>query len=176
MDEMRDWHTWAIKRNRYDNVIRHIRDNVPEVDKFFYPFIRKEYKTKRGVRVKDSPLYEGYLYVRYYNHAQVFHKMSQCPFVTTYVGIITEEELQAMEEAEGKLLTEIRTSKFRPGDTVIILEGPFKDFEARVVVVESGLIRVRVSAQLLGSGVEMYFKEDSVEHKSELKNTKVQDV
>jgi transcriptional antiterminator NusG len=176
MCETKRWHSWVIKRNRYSNVIGHIRDNVHEIDKYFYPLIKKEYQTKKGIRVKDSPLYEGYLFVRYHDHDQVFHKMSQSPFVTTYAGTVSEEEINTMEEAQGKLLTEIKTSRFKIGETVVLLEGPFKDFDAKVTSVDGDVIKVRVEAQLLGKGVDMVFQEDSVEHKSELQNIKVQDI
>ncbi len=176
MNETKRWHSWVIKRNRYENVIGHIRENVPEIDKYFYPLVKKEYQTKSGSRVQDRPLYEGYLFVRYNDHDQVFHKMSQYPFVTTYAGTVSEEEINTMQERQGKLLTELKASRFKPGEIVVLLEGPFKDFEAKVTSVDGDVIKVRVDAQLLGKGVDMVFQEDSVERKSELQNIKVQDI
>lgn len=176
MSETKRWHSWVIKRNRYENVIGHIRENVPEIDKYFYPLVKKEYQTKRGIRVKDRPLYEGYLFVRYDNHDEVFHKMSQYPFVTTYAGTVTDDEIVRMEEAQGKLLTEIKTSRFSPGETVLLLSGPFKDFEGTVTEIRRDVVKVRVDAQLLGKAVEMVFQEDSLERKSKLQNTEVQDI
>jgi transcription antitermination factor NusG len=176
MSDKKQWHSWVIKRNRYENVIGHIRENVPEIDKYFYPLVKKEYQTKRGVRVKDRPLYEGYLFVRYDNHDEVFHKMSQYPFVTTYAGLVSDDEIAHMQEAQGKLLTEIKTSRFTPDETVVLLDGPFKDFEGKVTAVEGDVVKVQVDAQLLGKAVEMVFQEDSLERKSELQNTEVQDI
>jgi len=177
MDTAKRWHSWSIKRNRYENVIAHIRKNVPEIDKYFYPQIKQEIVTKRGVRVKDSPLYEGYLFVRYDNPDQVFHKMSQCPWITTHhPGIVAEDEIRIMEENQGKLLVDIKTSRYRKGDTVVLLEGPFAGFEAKVKSVGGGMVKVRVGAQLLGKGVDQDLKEDLVERKSELQNTVVQDI
>jgi transcription antitermination factor NusG len=170
------WHSWVIKRNRYENVIGHIRDNVPEIDKYFYPLIKKEYQTKRGIRVKDRPLYEGYLFVRYNNHEEVFHKMSQNAFVTTYAGTVEEHEIKRMEDAQGKLLTEIKTSRFSLGETVVLLDGPFKDFDAIVTEIRRTTVTVKVDAHLLGKVVEIALKEDSLERKSALQNTKVQDI
>ena len=154
-----------------------IRANVPEVDKFFYPQVKKEYQTKKGVRVKDRPLYEGYIFLRYSNHNVVFHKLSNYPFITTFAGSVTEAEIEQMQEAQGKLLTEIKTSKFVEGDTVVLLSGPFKGFEATVSRVEGETIRVKVGAKLLGqSGVEMIYHEDQIERKSELQNIEIQDI
>ena len=176
MAEKKRWHSWVIKRNRYENVIGHIREKVPEIDKYFYPLIKKEYQTKRGIRVKDRPLYEGYLFVRYNNHAEVFHKMSQYPFVTTYAGTVEEHEISRMEEAQGKLLTEIKTSRFSIGETVMLLDGPFKGFDGTVTTVHKATVTVEVDAHLLGKVVEIVFKEDSLEHKSALQNMEVQDI
>lgn len=176
MSDKKRWHSWVIKRNRYENVIGHIRENVPEIDKYFYPLIKKEYQMKRGVRVKDRPLYEGYLFVRYNNHDEVFHKMSQYPFVTTYAGTVEEEEITRMEQAQGKLLTEIKTSRFSIGETVVLLDGPFKDFDGIVTEINRSTVTVKVDAQLLGKVVEVALKEDSLERKSALQNTEVQDI
>jgi len=170
------WFSWVIKRNRYENVIAHIRENVPEIDKYFYPLIKKEYATKGGTRIKDMPLYEGYLFVRYDNHDEVFHKISRCPFVTTYAGTVTDDEISRMQDAQGKLLTEIKTSRFVLGETVVLLEGPFRSFEGKVISLDRGVVKVQVSAHLLGKPVEMVFKEDSLERKSELQNMEVQDI
>jgi transcriptional antiterminator NusG len=176
MTSNKRWHSWVIKRNRYENVIGHIRENVPEIDKYFYPLIKKEYQTKRGLRIKDRPLYEGYLFVRYNNHDEVFHKMSQYAFVTTYAGTVEDHEITRMEEAQGKLLTEIKTSRFTLGETVVLLDGPFKGFDGTVTEIHRTAVTVRVDAQLLGKPVDIAVKEDGLERKSALQNTVVQDI
>lgn len=176
MGEQKRWHSWVIKRNRYDSVITYIREHVPEIDKYFYPMIKKEYQTKRGVITKDRPLYEGYLFVHYNDHDRVFHKMSAYPFVTTYAGLVDDDEIVCMQQAQGKLISEIKNSRFSPGDSVLLLEGPFKGFEGAVIGTEGGVVRVRIGAQILGQGMEMAFKEDSVERKTELQNIEIQDI
>lgn len=178
MSNTRQWHSWVIKRNRLDNVVEYIKDNCPEIDKFFYPFIKKEYQTKKGTtKVKDSPLYEGYLFLRYYNHPQVFHKLSSYPQVTTYCGSVGEQEIQLMEAAQGKLISELKTSQFRKGDCVLLKDGPFKGYEAMVSSVNKQVVKVRIDAVILGSsGHEVVYPEDQLERKTELQNTKVQDI
>ena len=177
MKDEKKWYSWVMSRNRLDNVVEYIRANVPEVDKFFYPQIKKEYQTKRGTYVKDLPLYEGYIFLRYNNHAVVFHKLSKYPFITTFAGSVTDLEVQRMQEAQGKLLTEIKNSKYAKGDKVMLLTGPFAGFEAKVTRVEGETIRVKVGAKLLGqSGVDVVYHEDQVERKSELQNMEIQDI
>ena len=46
MADKKKWHSWVIKRNRIDYVIEFIQANCPEIDKFFYPQIKKEYTTE----------------------------------------------------------------------------------------------------------------------------------
>jgi len=177
MTDKKRWYSWVIRRNRFENVREYIRDNIPEVDKFFYPQVKKEYATKRGTRVKDRPLYEGYIFLRYDYPDDVFHKLSKYPFITTFAGPVSHEEIEIMQEAQGKLLTEIKSSKFVKGDTVILLTGPFKGFEAKIVHVEGETIQVKVNAKLLGqSEIEIPYHEDQVERKSELQNIEIQDI
>ncbi len=173
------WHAWVIRRNRLKSVVEYIKENCPEIDKFFYPFIKKEYQTKKGTstRIKDVPLYEGYLFLRYYDHPQVFHKLSRYPQVTTYCGSVSENEIALMEEAQGKLITELKASKYRKGDSVLLKDGIFKGFEAKVSGISGNIVRVKIDAQILGSsGHEFNYPEDQLEHKTELQNTEVQDI
>ncbi len=177
MSDNKKWYSWVIKRNRFENVVEYIRANIPEVDKFFYPQIKKEYPTKTGVRVKDRPLYEGYIFLRYNDPDNVYHKLTRYPFITTFAGAVSELEIQQMQAAQGKLLTEIKASRFTKGDTVMLLTGPFRGFEAKVSRVEGESIRVKVAAALLGqSGIDMVYHEDQIERKTELQNTEVQDI
>lgn len=171
------WIAWVIRRNRIENVIGYIRDNVPEVDKFFYPQVKKQYKNRRGTYLKDRPLYEGYIFLRYNNFAAVFHKLNKYPFITTCAGPVTDKEISLMQEAQGKLLTETKVSKFVKGDIVILLSGPFKGFMAEVVIIQHQRIRVRVNTTILGqSGVEVVYHEDQVQRKSELDTTQIQNI
>jgi len=178
MSDKKQWHSWVIKRNRLDNVVGYIKDNCPEIDKFFYPFIKKEYQTKKGsLRIKDMPLYEGYLFLRYYDHPQVFHKLSRYPQVTTYCGPVSEKEIEQMQAAQGKLITELKASKFKKGDSVVLKDGPFKGFEAKVSSVSGDVVKVRIDAKILGaSGHEVVYPEDQLERKTELQNPEVQDI
>lgn len=177
MVDKKRWWAWAIKRNRLDLVVAFIKGHVPEVDKYFYPQIKKEYQTKKGVRVKDRPFYEGYLFLRYTNPDVVYHKLSAYPFITTFAGPVTDEEILIMERSQGKLLSEIKTSRFVEGDPVVLLSGPFKGFEAFVLSTEANQVRVKVDAKILGqTGIELIFSEDQIERKSELQNSSVQDI
>ncbi len=123
------------------------------------------------------PLYEGYLFLRYNDHPQVFHKLSSFPQVTTYCGPVSENEIKCMEAAQGKLITELKTSKYHRGDKVILKEGPFKGFDATVSSTSRDVVKVRIDVQILGaSGHEVAYPEDQLERKTELQNTEVQDI
>jgi len=178
MSDNKQWHSWVIKRNRLNNVVDYIKEKCPEIDKFFYPFIKKEYQTKKGTtRIKDMPLYEGYLFLRYHDHPQVFHKLSRFPQVTTYCGPVSTREINLMEEAQGKLITELKSSKYKKGDKVVLKDGPFKGYEAVVSHTKSDVVRVRLDATILGiSGHEVVYPEDQLERKTELQYTVVQDI
>ena len=175
---IKQWHSWVIRRNRLERVIGHIKDKCPEIDKFFYPLIKKEYQTKKGtIKIKDAPLYEGYLFLHYHDHPVVFHKLSAYPQVTTYCGPVREEEIDRMQEAQGKLISELKTSKFVKGENVILREGPFKGYEAKISSIRLGIVRIKIDAKILGVfGHEMDYPEEQLEHKTEGKNTQVQDI
>jgi transcription antitermination factor NusG len=171
------WFAWVIKRNRLENVVGYIKESVPEVDQYFYPRIKKEYENKRGTKVKDRPLYEGYIFLHYDNPMDVYHKLNKYPFITTFAGEVSDQEIRQMEEVQGKLLSEIKSSKFSKGDNVLILTGPFKGFEAAVLSIRADQIKVNVDAKILGQqGVDLLFTDDQLEHISNLTATSVQNI
>ena len=178
MSDTKQWHSWVIRRNRLNNVVEYIKENCPEIDKFFYPFIKKEYQTKKGTtQVRDMPLYEGYLFLRYYDHPEVFHKLSRYPQITTYCGPVSEHEIGQMQEAQGKLITDLKMSRFKKGDSVLLTAGPFKGFEGKVSAARGEVVKVRIDVKILGAfGHEVAYPEDQLEHKTELQNTEVQDI
>ena len=177
MSNKKQWRAWVIKRNRYENVIGYIKEHVPEVDKYFYPMVKQEYQTKIGSKIKDRPLYEGYLFLRYDNPDEVYHKLNANPFVTTYAGTVDTHEIENMESVQGKLISEIKSSRFKKGDVVTLLSGPFKDFDAVVQSVEIDQIRVKIDAKILGQdGVNLVFPDDEIEHRSKLQNASVQSI
>ena len=173
----RKWHSWVIKRNRFSNVIQFLQANVSEVDKYFYPFIKKEYQTKRGSRIKDRPLYEGYLFLRYEDSPALYHKIGSCPFITTYAGMVNDDEMERMQSAQGKLLTEVKANRFSLGEQVRLLSGPFKGVEGRVSRIEGATLGVIISLKILGrDNLEMVFPEDHLEKRTTLENSEVQDL
>ena len=180
MDEqenIKQWRAWVIRRNRLESVLKFIKENCPEIDKYFYPFIKKEYETRTGARTKDVPLYEGYLFLRYNDHPVVYHLLSNFPQVTTYCGPVSIEEINEMEAAQGKLYSDLKASRFMIGDLVTLKDGPFKGWEAHVVSVTHGTVKVKIDAKLLGSsGHEVVYPENQLEKKTELQNNVVQDI
>ena len=56
------------------------------------------------------------------------------------------DEITRMEQAQGKLLTEIKTSRFTLGETAVLLEGPFKGFDGTVTEIHRAAVTVRVDA------------------------------
>ena len=178
MSSAKSWHSWVIRRNRLDNVVEYIKEKCPEVDKFFYPYIKREYQTKKGTtRIKDMPLYERYIFLRYTDHPQVYHILSKYPQITTYCGPVSNQEIQHMQDVQGKLITDLKASKFKRGDQVVLKDGPFKGFEAKVSSTSGDVVKVRITAKILGSsGHEVVYPEEQLEHKTELQNTEIQDI
>jgi transcription antitermination factor NusG len=178
MSDDKRWYSWVIRRNRLDNVVGYIKENIPEIDAYFYPLIKKEYGTKKGsTRIKDRPLYEGYLFLRYNDHPAVFHKLSKYPQVTTYCGPVDDEEIEIMEQNQGKLLTELKASRFNQGDRVLFKNGPFTGMEGKIKSISGTVIKVLLLEKLLGfSNHEIVCAEEQLEHKPQLENTEVQNI
>ena len=170
----KSWKAWVLKRNRLTNVLDFIKHKVPEVDKYFYPIARKEYSTKSGSKkVRERPMFEGYLFLHYDDNLKVYEKLKSYPFITTYAGPVRDKEIEDMVSRQGQLIREKKESIFRKADRVILLDGPFKGHKGVVDKASYGSVRVLLNIELLGKTVEVVCLDSQLEKEGEIEGGSV---
>lgn len=91
------WYIWTVRPGKFDVVSTYIKNNVEEVTEILFPTETSEKETKSGIKkIKVSPLYAGYVFLRYYHDAEnptVWVKINKHPFVSGYVGLCTEKDI-----------------------------------------------------------------------------------
>lgn len=150
MNSKSSWHVWVMTNNRHHQVIDFLSE-ADGVEDFLYPSVDKEYKTKNGKSViKTIPLYANYIFIKYMYSAYLQTELNKCPWLTTYVGLCSHEELLSIKEMNGMGYEALLSSvdDIKPGMVVKMNNGGFKDMLATVVSVDGG--RVTVSIKLFG--------------------------
>lgn len=149
-----DWHVWTIVQNRYSKVIEFLND-LDGVEDFLYPTVSKEYSTKSGTKLKQVPLYSNYIFVKY-NHSNEFVlSLQKCPWIKTYVGICSKDEIKEIKSLSKRKYEDIvPTSKVIIGHTYKLIATPFKGMTCTVVDVEDD----KLSVSLMIFGAERIIK------------------
>jgi transcriptional antiterminator NusG len=132
-----DWHIWVVKTNRFEHTERFLKE-IPQIKEILYPTASKEFKLRSGaVKKKRVPLYSGYLFLRYEGTPELFHRLNNYPFLTTYVGRCRGEDLVKVKEVRQLEEWNVINRAFKIDDSVKITSGPFTGFVGDVVEIHS---------------------------------------
>jgi len=115
--------------------------------------IEKKIKIKSGKRnVVEEKIYPGYVLVEMVVTDASWYVVRNTPNVTGFIGLGTTPtpadpaEIEALKKRMGMAEPKYKID-VKPGDSVKIIDGPFKDFDGKVdnVDEEKGKIKVLVS-------------------------------
>ena len=162
-------HTYAGYENAVARNLKQRIESMGLSDKIFSVVVPTErtVKIKGGRRVEEEEkVYPGYVLVEMSVDDQSWFVVRNTPRVTGFVGSGTttvplkEEEVAAllgrMQEKEGSVTHAIDLA---PGESVTIVDGPFKDLDGKVGEVDEARGKVKVLVAMFGreTPVELYF-------------------
>lgn len=171
LEAKRNWyaiHTYAGYENAVQRNLKQRIESLGMQDKIFDVIVptEKNIKIKGGKRVEvEEKIYPGYVLVDMIVTDDSWYVVRNTPRVTGFVGAgvnpvpVSEDEIQMLfgrmnkgEEAKHDIDLEV-------GETVLIVDGPFKDLEGKInnVDKERGKINVLVSMFGRETPVELDF-------------------
>ncbi|MBI2609874.1 transcription termination/antitermination protein NusG [Candidatus Giovannonibacteria bacterium] len=157
----RNWYAVHTYSGYEDAVARNLRQRIESLgmeDKIFNVLvpIEKKIKIKAGKRrTVEEKIYPGYVLVEMVVTDDSWYVVRNTPRVTGFVGSGTTPTPLSREEVDsllGKMKSEEPKFKFDVsiGDTVRIIDGPFKEFEGRVNDVDEARGKVKVLVSMFG--------------------------
>lgn len=163
----RHWYTIHTYSGYENAVERNLKQRVESLgmnDKIFDVIVPTEklIKVKNGKRMEvDEKIYPGYVLVDMIVTDDSWYVVRNTPCVTGFVGSGTQPVPLSDEEAKAlfsrmSINTAVHTINMKQGDLVMIIDGPFKDFEGTVSSVDNERGKVHVL-------VSMFGRETSVE-------------
>lgn len=157
--KMAKWHIWAIHQHKFDKIKKFMDEDVKEVEDIFFPTVLKERKIGSRIYKKRTPLYHGYLFLKYDDEGNfVYQKIRSNPFITTYVGLCSEEEVLVMKKKEewNSLNKDVTV-----GDKVEIMCGPLVGMIGTVNAINGNNITIKT--KLFGRDTTHVLSADDVE-------------
>lgn len=158
---LKGWYVLHTYSGYEDNVARNLRQRIESMgmeDKIFQVVVPREKKirVKSGKRQTiEERLFPGYVLVEMIVTEDSWYVVRNTPNVTGFVGSgttptpISKEEvdrlLKRMGEAEPKYKIDVTE-----GDSVKIMDGPFKEFEGKISEVNEAKGTVKVLVNVFG--------------------------
>ena len=166
----RAWYVIHTYSGYEDNVARNLRQRIESMDMQDVIFdvmvpIEKKIKIKSGKRnVVEEKIYPGYVLVEMVVTDASWYVVRNTPNVTGFIGLgttptpVDPAEIEALKKRMGMAEPKYKID-VKPGDSVKIIDGPFKDFDGKVdnVDEEKGKIKVLVSIFGRETPVELDF-------------------
>ena len=161
LNQGRRWYVLHTYSGYEENVARNLKQRVDTLDmgdKIFNVLvpIEKKTKIKNGKRkVVEEKIFPGYVLVEMEVTDESWYVVRNTPNVTGFIGVgsvptpVSEEEIKSLKKRMGE-----EDPKFKidviVGDLVRITEGPFKNLEGKVVVVDEAKGKIKVNVSMFG--------------------------
>jgi transcriptional antiterminator NusG len=161
-DGKRGWfaiHTYAGYEEAVARYLKQRVESLAMEDKIFNVIVPKEKKIQiRGGKrhVVEEKIYPGYVLVDMILTEDSWYVVRNTPRVTGFVGAdstqplpLSKEEVEDIFRKMGEDETKYKIS-LNIGDLVKIVDGPFKDYEGKIIEVDNERGRVKVSVPIFG--------------------------
>ena len=158
----RHWYAVHTYSGYEDAVARYLKQRVDSLgmnDKIFNIIVprEKKIKIKNGKRrTVEEKIYPGYVLVDMVLTEDSWYVVRNTPRVTGFVGSDTTTPTPLSEEEVNHLLSRMgaEETKFkvdvRVGDMVKIIDGPFKDYDAKISDIDEARGKVKVLVPIFG--------------------------
>lgn len=162
LKDQRHWYAIHTYSGYEDAVLRYLKQRVDSLqmnDKIFNVIVPKEknIKIKNGKRrTVEEKIYPGYVLVDMFLTDDSWYVVRNTPRVTGFVGAdaatplpLSETEVAELMSRMGEHDTKFKI-EFRVGDLVKIVDGPFKDYDAKISEIDTEKGKVKVLVPIFG--------------------------
>jgi transcriptional antiterminator NusG len=152
-------HTYSGYEDAVERYLKQRVDSLQMNDKIFNVIVPKEkkIKIKNGKRrTVEEKIYPGYVLVDMLLTDDSWYVVRNTPRVTGFVGADAATPLPLSEGEVAELMSRMgeRDTKFkvdfRVGDLVKIIDGPFKDYDAKISEIDTEKGKVKVLVPIFG--------------------------
>lgn len=157
----RAWYVIHTYSGYEDNVSRNLRQRIESMDMQDLIFevmvpVEKKIKIKGGKRVVvEERIYPGYVLVEMMVTDASWYVVRNTPNVTGFIGLgttptpVDPKEIELLKKRMGVSEPKYKID-VKHGDSVKIVDGPFKDFDGKVDAVDEGKGKVKVLVSIFG--------------------------
>lgn len=161
LDLGRQWYVLHTYSGYEENVVQNLKQRVDSMDvedKIFNILVptEKKVKIKNGKRkVVEEKIFPGYVLVEMIVTDYSWYVVRNTPNVTGFIGAgitptpISQAEIEVLQKRMG-----VKDPKYKidvsVGSPVRIIDGPFKNIEGKVNIIDEAKGRIKVSVSMFG--------------------------
>lgn len=158
----RHWYAIHTYSGYEDAVARYLKQRIDSLamhDKIFNILVPKEkkIKIKNGKRkAVEEKIYHGYVLVDMIMSEDSWYVVRNTPRVTGFVGPDPTEPTPLSKEEVESLMSRIKGEEpkfkieFQVGETVKIIDGPFKDYEGKISEMDEDRGKLKIMVPIFG--------------------------
>jgi transcriptional antiterminator NusG len=161
LPQKKNWYVIHTYSGYEESVAKNLRQRVDSLgmeDKIFSVVVPKEKKIKivKGKRkVVEEKVYPGYVLVEMIVTDDSWYVVRNTPNVTGFVGAgttpvpVSNQEIENLQKRMGVEEPEYKID-FEEGDSVKVIDGPFKDFDGKISEIDEKRGKVKVLINMFG--------------------------
>ena len=161
LPQQKNWYVIHTYSGYEDAVAKNLKQRVESLgmeDKIFNVLVPKEkkIKIKSGKRkTTEEKIYPGYVLVEMIVTDDSWYVVRNTPNVTGFVGVgttpvpVSLKEINTLKERMGVEAPQYKV-EVKVGDSVKIVDGPFKDFDGRVSEIDQDRGKIKVLVNMFG--------------------------
>jgi len=161
ISQKRNWYVVHTYSGYEEAVAKNLKQRIESMgmeDKIFDVIVPREKKikiSKNKRKVVEERIYPGYILVEMVVTDDSWYVVRNTPNVTGFVGAgitpipVSKKEIDVLQKRMRVDEPEYKID-FRPGDSVKIIDGPFKDFDGKVSEIDEKKGKVKVSINMFG--------------------------
>jgi len=164
-------HTYSGYEDAVASSLKQRIESFGMEDKIFNVLVPKEkkIKIKNGKRkAVEEKIYPGYILIEMNVTDDSWYVVRNTPNVTGFVGAgtvpvpISDEEIKELKKRVGQEVPKYKMD-FKIGDSVKVIDGPFKDFDGKVSEIDKERGKVKILINMFGRDTPM--EQDSLQIK-----------
>jgi transcriptional antiterminator NusG len=161
LPQKKNWYVIHTYSGYEDAVAKNLKQRVDSLgmeDKIFNVIVPKEkkIKIKSGKRkTVEEKIYPGYVLVEMIVTDDSWYVVRNTPNVTGFVGVgttpvpVSKKEIDSLKKRMGVEAPQYKI-EVKVGDSVKIIDGPFKDFDGKVSAIDEGRGKIKVLVNMFG--------------------------
>ncbi len=150
------WYVIQVRAGREDYVAESCKKYVHAKEEVFVPSIERERKVRGIGEMVVRPMFPGYIFFDTNDASDLFYRLKKVKEFTRILRTgdeftpISSQEEMVLRKLGGDRHRVVISNGYKEGHTVVITDGPLKDFEGKIIHIDRSRRTAEIEVSLIG--------------------------